>query len=371
MTNVAKQNSWKEMITFKQNQAESNLDEILETLDELKNPSSPTQIRDHMKRKANEKATKEANEKYESGEITKTDRDKYIKKFGKTMSIRTIQRWLARYTAHGYVAYTYNGYYLLAKGKREIQFRSFAKGYGIMALNSLLDLHFPTLNTIEENLQKLIDIFGIYVVYCLIEAARLITAEKNDREDHWKSSYFGNETNFDRQGKFSERKLVNSWIMHIFNPINILNLFLVSISNSSGDDKKDMDENEAVLKYSRYLDRNQMNTFKQNTFRQTSKETDLDVGDIDFPPTTLDLFYKRISSNHGNQDEPISAEYWKQKPDLHPHLIHSYYDQSILYDLNEETITKLKEFLKNRYPTFYNRLEIVNEFFYSSEPSRQ
>ena len=139
----------------------------------------------------------------------------------------------------GYVGYINNGYYLIAKGKREIQFRNFAKGYGIMALNSLLEHHFPTINTIEENLQKLIEIFGIYVVYCLIEATRLITAEKNDREDHWKSSYFGNETNFDRQEKFSERKLVNSWIMHIFNPINILNLFLVSISNSSGDDKKE------------------------------------------------------------------------------------------------------------------------------------
>jgi hypothetical protein len=80
------------------------------------------------------------------------------------MVLRTIQRWLAKYTAHGYVVYTNNGYYLLAKVKREIQSRSFAKGYGIMALNSLLDLHFPTLNTIEENLQKLIDIFGIYVV---------------------------------------------------------------------------------------------------------------------------------------------------------------------------------------------------------------
>jgi hypothetical protein len=150
--------------------------------------------------------------------------------------------------------------------------------------------------------------------------------------------------------------------MHIFNPINILNLFLASISNSSGDDKKDMDENEAILKYNKYLNTNQMNS---------SKESDLDVGDIDFPPTTLDLFYKRISSNHRNQDEALSAGYWKLKPDLYPHLIHSYYDEYILYDLNEETITKLKEFLKNRHPTFYNRLESVNEFFYSNEPSRQ
>jgi hypothetical protein len=56
---------------------------------------------------------------------------------------------------------------------------------------------------------------------------------------------------------------------------------------------------------------------RHNTFRQTSKESDLDVGDIDFPPITLDLFYKRISSNHRNQDEALSAGYWKLKPDLY------------------------------------------------------
>ena len=126
-----------------------------------------------------------------------------------------------------------------------------------------------------------------------------------------------------------------------------------------------------ILKYSKYLERNQMNTFKQNAFKQIPKATDLEVRDIDFPPTTLDLFFNRISSNHGSQNGPISAEYWKQKPHLYPFLIHSYYDESILYDLNEETIAKLKEFLKNKYPSFYNRLEIVDKFFYSNEPSMQ
>lgn len=78
-----------------------------------------------------------------------------------------------------------------------------------------------------------------------------------------------------------------------------------------------MDENEAILKYNKYLNTNQMNSFRHNAFRQTSKENDLDIGDIDFPPITLDLFYKRISSNHRNQDEALSAGYWKLKPDLY------------------------------------------------------
>ena len=39
------------MTAFKQNQAESNLEDILETLDELKIPSSPAKIRDHMEKR--------------------------------------------------------------------------------------------------------------------------------------------------------------------------------------------------------------------------------------------------------------------------------------------------------------------------------
>lgn len=190
----------------------------------------------------------------------------------------------------------------------------------------------------EENLQKLINIFGICVVYCLIEGARLITAEKNSQDDHWKSSYFGNEINFDKEDKFRERKLVNLWIMHIFNPTNMLNLFLTTISNSSNGGKNNMDETETVSKYNKYLKDNQMNRFKQNTFRPTSEVANRNAGDIDFHPTTLDLFFKQIKlSMYGDQIEPKLTEYWKLKPDLYPHLIRSSYDQSILHDLSEDS----------------------------------
>jgi hypothetical protein len=115
MKNVSKHNSWKEMTAFKQNQAESNLDDILEALDELKIPSSPLKIKDHIERKVLEKVTMEADRMYEQDEINKTERDKYIKKYGKTMTLRTIQKWLSKYTEFGYVGYINNGYHLIAK----------------------------------------------------------------------------------------------------------------------------------------------------------------------------------------------------------------------------------------------------------------
>ena len=325
MKHVDKQNSSKEMITFKLNQAESNLNEILETLDQLRIPSSPDKIRDYLERKAKEKATVEATKKYEEGEFTETERETYIKKYGKTMSKRTIQKWLSLFRQYGYVAYSYNGYYLLSKGKREIQFRNFSRSYGTMALNSLFDLLFPTLSNDEVNLQKLINIFGVYVVYCLIEAARLITANKNNDEEHWKSSYFDPQADFDRSGRFKDRHFINSWILYVFSPTNMLNLFLATMTNLSHNEKQ-MDDEETMLNYFNFLEQTGMNTFKKSI-----NDANLNTKGSTFPPSTLDLIFGHVaSSSYGNQYE--AADYWKQKQFLYPFLIQSGED-IILYEV--------------------------------------
>jgi hypothetical protein len=208
--------------------------------------------------------------------------------------------------------------------------------------------------------------FGVYVVYCLIEATRLITADKNNNEEHWKSSYFDPQTDFNRDGRFRERDLVNSWIMHIFNPINMLNLFLAAISNSPEISEKNSDEENVISNYFKYLEENGMNTFKT-----TLKAADPNLRDADFPPTTLDLVYKRVeSSGHENHSEPGWKEYWKQKQALYPLLMRSVADDSILYDLDEEKITGLKNILKHKYPLFYSRLQSVDKYFYSKYEPR-
>jgi hypothetical protein len=84
-------------------------------------------------------------------------------------------------------------------GKRELQFRDFAAGYGNMALNNIMNCHFPTVSTLEENLIRLVEIFGVYVVYCLIEAARLITANDSNQEDYWYSYYFGHHSDLSKE----------------------------------------------------------------------------------------------------------------------------------------------------------------------------
>ena len=99
-----------------------------------------------------------------------------------------------------------------------------------------MDFDFPTMDTLDRNLMRLVEIFGIYVVYALIEATRLITDNKKGQEEHWHSSFFGDASNF-REGKFREGSLVNIWIKDVFNPWYMLNMFLTAISNSKNDEK--------------------------------------------------------------------------------------------------------------------------------------
>lgn len=58
-----------------------------------------------------------------------------------------------------------NEYSLSVTGKRELQFREFARGYGNAALNNIMNCQFPIANTVEENLIELVEMFGLY---CLL-----------------------------------------------------------------------------------------------------------------------------------------------------------------------------------------------------------
>ena len=83
-------------------------------------------------------------------------------------------------------------------------------------------------------------IFGIYVVYALMEATRHIVTSKSSSEEHCHSDYFEDASNF-KDGKFREGQLVNSWIKDLFNPSHMLNIFLTAVLNS--DERKSSENN--------------------------------------------------------------------------------------------------------------------------------
>ena len=144
------------MIEYKQSQSKSNQDSIIDALEELDKPVLSKEIKRYLESKALEKAQSEAHLKYNNAEITKNEISEYIRKNNKSMDLRTVQRWLTRLVKQGFVDRKNYKYSLSVAGKREIQFRQFAQGYGGIALKYIMDCHFPTINTLEKNIKKMV-----------------------------------------------------------------------------------------------------------------------------------------------------------------------------------------------------------------------
>ena len=90
-----------------------------------------------------------------------------------------------------------NGKYSI-NDKMRSDIRHFAPQFGGQALAAIMRNHLPTFYKLEKNLDDLIKIFGIYVVYCFIEAARpfvgedtlLSTREKDILASSWVRDVF-------------------------------------------------------------------------------------------------------------------------------------------------------------------------------------
>jgi hypothetical protein len=245
------------MIKYKERKASEYRDAVLTALQDLNKPASVAEITSYLNEKARKQAKLDAEIMYNNGELTASERDKYMVKKGSSMNKRTTRRILYEFIPQDLVIRKDANFYLSNMGKRELQFRDFASGYGKLALANLMNSHFPTISTLEENLTRLVEIFGIYVVYCLLEAVRLNT---DSNQGYRRSYYFGDSSNFSIEGKFKEAKLVSSWIKDVFNPMEMLNLFLAAIQNSSNKNaakfankrENDNKQKNALQQYSRY-----------------------------------------------------------------------------------------------------------------------
>ena len=122
------------------------------------------QIYDYL-RKENEK---QAQTLYENGKINKSEKEEFIKE--KTLSKRTIHRHLdflvkkALIEQHGYL------YSITDRVRKDIMYWS--REFGNSILDVLMLSYFPHVLKFEENIEQLINIFGIYLIYCLAKATQ-------------------------------------------------------------------------------------------------------------------------------------------------------------------------------------------------------
>jgi uncharacterized protein YpbB len=214
----------------------------------------------------------------------------------------------------------------------------------------------------------------------LIEAARLIAT--NDRsQDHWHSYYFGHSSHFDKEGEFKEKKLIGSWIKDVFNPWQMLNLFLTVVSNVKESSKKtpklkgneNIRQGIALHEYHAYYGELAISPFmtilsdvKKNGRRKGNKVT--------IPaPTTLDLALHRGMSIHNshyrNNKSTLGSLMDKNINQIFKLLIDYGNQDKLLYELDNGKVLKLKKILEKNYPAFFRQLQKTDEYFYSKYPS--
>jgi hypothetical protein len=375
-------NQFRGMVDYRRRQSNKNIESILSELHELNKPVSSRELGQFLKEKSRDKK----HSMYYNDEITFTQESVHAEKNNASTSLRTIQRHLSKLVGTGVVIKKNNKYILSSIGKRRLQFRNFASGYGNMALNNIMNCHFPTISSLEENLDRLIEIFGLYIIYCLIEATRLIVAADNNQSDHWRSYYFGHSSNFNKDGKFKEEQLVSSWIKDVFNPLQMLNLFLTAISNVSRNEKipkkktndnNNKKQNTASEKYRKHYGELAISPnstiLSGNNNKEKRKETKTTPA-----PTLLDLALQRGLSaakarstfNNSFDNTNTLGTSLGENFNQMLKLITDYSNQgNLLYELDNKKILAVKNILKKRYPVYSKYLQKTDEYFYSKYPS--
>lgn len=196
---------------FKRGQLASNRQEILITLRML-GEAGPEQILKYFGKRNHEAALK----LYENGVMTRTEMEKYCKE--RTMSKRTIHRHLSSLLKKGWIEHIGNNYSLADIVKNDLIYWSHE--FGDFVLYTLMCNYYPKLLIFEQNIEELVRIFGLYVLYCLTKAAQPPINENHNSKNNV----------LDRD------KLVVSWINEVFHPQRMLDYFIASISHLPSDD---------------------------------------------------------------------------------------------------------------------------------------
>ena len=288
---------YRSLTRFKETQAIENRNYILRSLHLLNNPSSVDEIYNHFRKMTEEKI----NRLYDSGKID-SNKKKVLLKEG-TLNKRTIHRWLNVLIDEGLVERVKRKYSISEYGKNIHLYMAREKGDS--ALFALMRRYHPQVSKFESNVQELVKIFGIYLMYCFIDAAYPLYHPDKSRTTIM--------IDMDRHS--------DSYVDSIVHPLSLFNMFLAVISGLRSD--------ELVQWY------------RDNRFRRVKNDKGIlegiwvdDNENQVFPADAYHLLLRRLKSEENSFD--------KVKRPMH--------------ELDEELIERIKKVLKKKYRIYYNSL---------------
>jgi hypothetical protein len=298
-----------ELLRYSMDRSYYNRGQVVNAIRHLGGTATSYAIKDYLRKKVdwlNEMTIKEAQSKFENGEMNNLQKEKYIKNhIQKPLSVRQIQRILPQLKDEGVIDKKSDSheYFVVTEKYYKEGIKHSASAFGGTVLDTIMQVHWPTLFTFEENLQKLIELFGLYVVYCFVEAARPIIIHQNQ-----------NQNSSSKQNDM----IVYHWLKNVFNP-NTMFLYFLSVIKNQPEDKE-------VEKY--------MSSLKSDINGQTVW-TDYNGKKIKAPPNNSELSYELFTQITTPRDK---------------------YPEQPVYTLSKQQIDRITSTLEKHYPLFYQWL---------------
>ena len=186
----------------------------------LARPATSTEIFNEIYDRLLRKFDKDFDDLVLSGEIPSTNNESIRNKLWKKQGIvlRTVQRQLDSLSRDGFLKH-YKKYYSLSSMDYP-EAKIWAKEFGSAALDFVMRLLYPNYNRLEYNLKTLVQIFGTFLIYCFIEAARPISDNPTDRIP-------GNRRD----------ELALSWVESMINPRRLFYYFIAFTKTQSDEEQ--------------------------------------------------------------------------------------------------------------------------------------
>jgi hypothetical protein len=200
----------KQLVERRIRESEHITEKVFDALRALGNFSLPKDIKKYL----DDIIQKELQKDYRTSTGIKNSHELEDELKKKTITMRTILRKLKKLTQEGRLNHVNNRYSVKDELKSDI--RIFASQFGRAALSeSMRRNYYPSLHTLEQNTEKLIKIFGVYIVYCFTQAAQPVNSAVD------------------------KDKLASFWVQNVFSPLEMYNCFLAII-----DGKRDKNNDE-------------------------------------------------------------------------------------------------------------------------------
>lgn len=163
------------------------------------------------------------NQYYENGEITLEEKNNLEKKekAKHSLSLRTIQRDLTYLEKKGWIEESNKKYFVSETFIKKMRFSPFDLDEEFLV--TIMKLHMPLYNTIENNLKELITLFGTYVIACLLEVSRPI-------DDLFFTARKLKPLTFEEKNEFTEK-----WLENVIDTKLMYMYFLQTFLNQPGD----------------------------------------------------------------------------------------------------------------------------------------